>query len=61
MDFVYDNIYYEMENYQLTTKKADWDCKFGQIIQNLFHKYMTEKKSSIVFVFNYYNLYIYHR
>lgn len=46
MDFVYDNIYHEMANYQLTTKKPDWDCKFSQIIQNLFRKYMTQKKAA---------------
>lgn len=43
MDFIYDNIYCEMENYQPTTKKSDWDAKFSQIIMNLVHKYHVNK------------------
>ena len=46
MDFVYDNIYFEMENYQPTTKKSDWDHKFGQIILNLYRQYMEPQRAA---------------
>lgn len=46
MDFVYGNIYYEMENYQPNTKKTDWDYKFGQIVQNLYRKFMEKKRAA---------------
>jgi len=46
MDFIYDNIYFEMENYQPTSKKTDWDSKFGQIIRSLYRKYMEKKRAA---------------
>ena len=46
MDYVYDNIYYEMENYQPTTKKTDWDAKFSQIIQNLYRKFREQRRAA---------------
>lgn len=46
MNFVYDNIYYEMENYQPTSKKTDWDSKFSQIIRSLYRKYMEQKRAA---------------
>ena len=39
MDFICNNIYEELKNYQPTTKKSDWDHKFGAIINNLYAKY----------------------
>ena len=37
--FICNNIYEELKNYQPTTKKSDWDHKFGAIINNLYAKY----------------------
>lgn len=45
MGFVYDNIYSELNVYQPTSKKIEWDYKFGQIINNLYRKF--REKSSV--------------
>lgn len=43
MDFIYDNIYSELHAFQPTTKKADWDQKFGQIVYNLYRKFREQQ------------------
>lgn len=46
MDFICDNIYSELGAFQPTTKKVDWDVKFGQIINNLYRKYREQSKAA---------------
>ena len=47
MDFICNNLYDELHAFQPTSKKSEWDYKFGQIVQNIYKKYQQQKKNSL--------------